>query len=99
MNKNREKNGFEEEAKRNGVLAEANILISPMHSLIGSSPNTKTILDKYFAQFPKDSFDTVIVDDANLIDQVDLIQGALKYGCRRLVMFGNKQLVPSHFSL
>ena len=53
MDKNREKNGFEEEKARNGVLADTNILISPMHSLVGSSPNTKTILDKYFAQYNK----------------------------------------------
>lgn len=78
-----------------------------MSSLL-SSGTGKSILDKYFHSLGNDIepaalqhhlFDTVIVDDASLVAEFELIQAALRYGCHRLILLGNNQLVPQVFSI
>jgi len=46
----------------------------------------------------KSKFDTVIIDDANLITESDVLQ-TLKYGAQRLVLFGNSLIQQTMFQL
>jgi hypothetical protein len=58
-----------EQLKRNEVLEKADIVVSPLQVLL-TSGSGKNPLDKYFANGSLreySNFDTVIVDDANLI--------------------------------
>lgn len=90
---------MQEEANRRAkVLESADILIAPIVSLLSSSAN-KSILDKFTQINPDCKFDTVLVDDANLVDEIELIQGALRFGCQRLLLFGTSNLSPQDFSL
>lgn len=41
----------------------------------------------------------MIVDDASLIDEAEIIQGALRFGCQRLILLGNRALKPDIFGL
>jgi hypothetical protein len=64
---------------------KGSIVLAPINSLL-TSGTSKSLLDKYFQQknqagTPSEGFDTVIVDDASLIEESDIIQGALRYGC------------------
>ena len=99
--KNRENSAqaiHEESQRRNKVLHTSKVIVAPINSLLTSGGN-KSILDKYFTEFPKERLDTIIVDDANLISEIDLVQGALRYGCTRLILIGNSKLTPLCFSL
>lgn len=101
FNKNRDTSfaaQLEEGKRRAKVLADADVVVAPIYALLTSGTN-KSILDKYQLQNPNDTFDTVIVDDANMIGEIDLIQGALRYGCQRLILIGNQDLNPAMFSL
>lgn len=66
------------------------------------------MLDKYFHSLGNEIdpkvlkehlFDTVIVDDASLVSEADLIWAALRYGCQRLILLGNDKLTPDTFSI
>lgn len=41
----------------------------------------------------------MIVDDASLVSEADLIQAALRFGCQRLILLGNERLIPEIFSV
>ena len=43
-------------------------------------------------------FDTVIIDDANLVNETDCLS-ALRHGCIRAILFGNPDLDHSMFLL
>jgi hypothetical protein len=91
-NKDRDAKTQQEEAdKRAKVLAAATVVVAPLTSLLTSNLN-KSLLDKFVLNNPDEQFDTVIVDDANLVDEVELIQAALRFGCKRLLLFGNSRL-------
>lgn len=64
-----------------------------MNNLLTSGTG-KSILDKYFMLSQNSLFDTVIIDDASLLQESEVIQGALRYGCLRLILLGNKDLDP-----
>jgi hypothetical protein len=89
---------LEEGKRRAKVLADADVVVAPVFALL-TSGTSKSVLDKYLQQNPLDAFDTVIVDDANMVGEVDLIQGALRYGCQRLILIGNQDLKPAMFGL
>ena len=74
------------------------MVVAPLTSLITANLN-KSILDKFVGSNPDEKFDTVLVDDANLVDEIELIQAALRFGCRRLLLFGNSRLNQKDFSL
>lgn len=72
--------------------------MAPIGSLLTAGTN-RSIIDKFLQVYPNEKFDTVIVDDANLIHEIEIVQGALRFGCQRLLLLGNKSLVPECFSL
>ena len=75
FNKNRDTSfaaQFEESKQRSNVISDSNVVIAPITALLTAGTN-KTIFDKYLQQYPKDKFDTVIVDDANMLDETDLV--------------------------
>jgi hypothetical protein len=43
-------------------------------------------------------FDTVIFDDANLVNETDCLS-ALRHGCTRAILFGNPELDHNKFLL
>jgi len=55
-------------------------------------------LKLYIFEVKKLTFDTVIIDDANLVKEIDALS-ALKHGCKRLIMVGNLDLPLSLFHL
>lgn len=89
---------MEESKRRAAVLDKAAVVVGPITSFL-TSGTSKSMLDKYLQQNPKAAFDTVIVDDSNMIGEIDLIQGALRFGCQRLILLGNQDLRPAMFSL
>ena len=62
------------------MIRKAQLVFSAVHSL------TSLALEKTIAKF-----DTIIVDDANLVNEIDILQ-ALKHSGVRLIMLGNHKI-------
>mmetsp|Transcript_6777 Transcript_6777/g.11387 ORF Transcript_6777/g.11387 Transcript_6777/m.11387 type:complete len:196 (-) Transcript_6777:532-1119(-) len=87
------------------------IVVATLTNLVVSTFG-KNILDKYFIEKTQASesiegftlsskfcFDTVIIDDAQMVDECEVIQSALRYQCRRLILIGSSSVGKTDFRL
>ncbi len=73
------------QVKVQAVLEKAKIVVSASFSLHSNSLERSNLI-----------YDTVIIDDANMVSEADTIT-ALKHGCQRAIFLGNQMLEQSMF--